>query len=49
MVMHDGTVRVVEALTFRVEHGALVLVQPAGLVSAFAPGIWRQVEPEAAP
>jgi hypothetical protein len=35
--MADKTTRTVEARGFRVEHGALVLVQPAGCTAAFAP------------
>lgn len=46
VTMADGEVRVVEAVTFRVEGGALVLVLPAGCVAAYAPGTWLRIEPE---
>jgi len=44
----DDQVRTVDAVTFRVEHGALVLILPAGCAAAYAPGRWRSIEPEAA-
>jgi hypothetical protein len=40
----DKTTRVVEARGFRVEHGALVLVQPAGCAAAYAPSTWLTIE-----
>lgn len=33
----------IEAPTFRVEHGALVLVLPAGCAAAYASGEWRTI------
>jgi hypothetical protein len=36
--------RTVEAHGFRVEGGALIFVQPAGCVAAYAPGCWRTIE-----
>jgi hypothetical protein len=44
VAMADNTTRNVEALGFRVEGGALVLLRPAGCVAAFAPGTWLSVE-----
>jgi len=38
-------VRLVEAIGFRVEHGALVMVLPVGIVAALAPGAWLEVTP----
>lgn len=38
------TISVVEAKSFRVEGGALVLVQPAGCAAAYAPGTWLTIE-----
>ena len=35
--MADKTARTIEARGFRVEHGALVLVQPLGCSAAYAP------------
>lgn len=49
VTLADAEVRVFEAVTFRVEGGALVLVLPAGCAAAFAPGVWRTCEPEPAP
>lgn len=49
VTMADGSVKVVEAVAFRVEGGALLMVRPAGLVSAYAPGTWATCEPEVAP
>jgi hypothetical protein len=49
VTMADSEVRVVEAVTFRVEAGALVLVLPAGCAAAYAPGTWLSIEPEPAP
>jgi hypothetical protein len=40
----DKTARTVEARGFRVEHGALVLVQPAGCAAAYAPSTWLTIE-----
>ncbi len=42
-----GDVRIVEAIGFRVEHGALVLVQTVGNAMAMAPGHWLEVGPAA--
>jgi hypothetical protein len=42
--MADKTSRVVEAHGFRVEGGALVLVQPLGCAAAYAPGTWLTIE-----
>jgi hypothetical protein len=42
--MADKTTRTVEARGFRVEHGALVLVQPAGCAAAYAPSTWLTIE-----
>jgi hypothetical protein len=36
--------RVVEARGFRVEAGALVLVQPLGCAAAYAPSTWLTIE-----
>jgi len=44
VTLGDGTARTIEAITFRVEGGALVLLLPAGCVAAFAPGQWLTVE-----
>jgi hypothetical protein len=46
ILLADSEVRVVEALTFRIEGGALVMTMSAGCVAAWAPGQWLQVEPE---
>jgi hypothetical protein len=48
VTLADGSVRTVEAHGFRCEHGALVLVLPAGCVAAYAPGTWAAVEQEPA-
>lgn len=48
VVLADGEARTVAAHGFRVEHGALVLVLPAGCVAAWAPGTWRAIEAEGA-
>lgn len=48
VTLADGEARIVEAVAIRCEHGALLMVRPAGLASAYAPGAWRQVEPEVA-
>jgi hypothetical protein len=42
--MADKTTRTVEARGFRIEHGALVLVQPAGCAAAYAPSTWLTIE-----
>lgn len=44
VTMADNSVREIEAPAFRVEGGALVLVLPAGLAAAYAPGEWRKIE-----
>ena len=46
VTMADSSCRSIEAPAFRVEHGALVLVLPAGLAAAYAPGEWRTIEPD---
>jgi hypothetical protein len=48
VTMTDKTTRVVEARGFRVEHGALVLVQPAGCAAAYAPSTWLTIEADEA-
>ena len=40
----DRTTRTIEARDFRVECGALVLVQPAGGVAAYGPSTWLSIE-----
>jgi hypothetical protein len=40
----DKTTRTIEARGFRVEHGALVLVQPLGCAAAYAPSTWLTIE-----
>jgi hypothetical protein len=45
----DGEVRTVAAHGFRIEHGALVLVLPAGCAAAWAPGAWHAIEAEGTP
>jgi hypothetical protein len=40
----DKTARTVAARGFRVEHGALVLVQPAGCATAYASSTWLTIE-----
>ena len=42
--MADRTTRTLEARGFRVECGALVLVQPAGCAAAFSPSTWLTIE-----
>jgi len=42
--MSDGTTRTVEAHSFRVEAGALVMVLPVGCAAAYAPGTWATIE-----
>ena len=42
--MADKTARTIEARGFRVEHGALVLVQPAGCAAAYGPSTWLTIE-----
>jgi hypothetical protein len=42
--MADQTARLIEARGFRVESGALVLVQPAGCAAAYAPSTWLTIE-----
>jgi len=49
VTLSDGTTRAIEADAFRVEGGALVLVRPAGAVSAFAPGMWTAIESASVP
>src|SRR5580704_15005618 len=44
ITMADNTVRTIEARGFRVEHGALVLVQPHGCAAAYAPSMWLSIE-----
>jgi hypothetical protein len=44
VTMADKTARVIEARGFRVEHGALVQVQPLGCAAAYAGGTWLTVE-----
>jgi len=46
VALADGEVRTVEAMTFRVEGGALVLAQAAGCAAAYAPGTWLRIESE---
>lgn len=40
----DSSAREIEAHSFRVEGGALVLVQPVGCAAAYAPGQWLTIE-----
>jgi hypothetical protein len=40
----DKTARTIEARGFRVEGGALVLVQPAGCAAAYGPSTWLTIE-----
>jgi hypothetical protein len=40
----NKTARTIEARGFRVEGGALVLVQPLGCAAAYAPGCWCTIE-----
>ena len=40
----DKTTRTIEARGFRVEHGALVLVQPRGCAAAYGPSTWLTIE-----
>jgi hypothetical protein len=40
----DKTTRTIEAHSFRVEGGALVLVLPLGCAAAYAPGTWLTIE-----
>jgi hypothetical protein len=42
--MADRTTRTIEARGFRVECGALVLVQPAGCAAAYGPSTWFTIE-----
>lgn len=49
VTLSDGTTRTVEAHSFRVEAGALVLVLPVGAAAAYAPGQWHRIEQEATP
>ena len=42
--MADRTTRTIEARGFRVEAGALVLVQPAGCAAAYGPANWLTIE-----
>jgi hypothetical protein len=42
--MADRTTRTIEARGFRVESGALVLVEPAGCAAAYGPSIWFTIE-----
>ena len=42
--MADKTARTIEARGFRVEWGALVLVQPLGCAAAYAPSTWLMIE-----
>lgn len=47
IAMANGPARTVEAIGFRVEHGALVLVLPIGNAAAFAPSTWSEIAPAA--
>lgn len=49
VVLADRSTRSIEAPAFRVEHGALVLVLPAGNAAAYALGEWRMIESEGQP
>jgi hypothetical protein len=42
--MADRTTRTIEARGFRVESGALALVEPAGCAAAFASSTWLTIE-----
>jgi hypothetical protein len=42
--MADKTTHTIEARGFRVECGALVLVQPLGCAAAYAPSTWLTIE-----
>jgi hypothetical protein len=42
--MADQTTRTIEARGFRVECGALVLVQSAGCAAAYGPSTWLTIE-----
>jgi hypothetical protein len=42
--MANKTTRTIEARGFRVECGALVLVQPLGCAAAYAPSTWLTIE-----
>ena len=42
--MADKTTCTIEARGFRVESGALVLVQPAGCAAAYASSTWLTIE-----
>jgi hypothetical protein len=44
VTLADKTARTIEARGFRVECGALVLVQPAGCAAAYAPSTWLTIE-----
>jgi hypothetical protein len=44
VTMADKTERTIEARGFRVEHGALVLVQPQGCAAAYASSTWLTIE-----
>ena len=44
IALADKTTRMIEARGFRVEGGALVLVQPAGCAAAYAPSTWLTIE-----
>lgn len=45
IITRDDGVRIVEAVGFRVDHGALVMVLAVGNVMALAPGQWIEVAP----
>lgn len=44
ITLSNASQRQVEAHGFRVEHGALILLLPAGCVAAFADGRWVEIE-----
>jgi hypothetical protein len=44
ITLADQTTRVVEAHSFRVEGGGLILVLPAGCAAAYAHGTWLTIE-----
>jgi hypothetical protein len=44
VTLADQTTRMIEARGFRIEHGALVLVQPLGCAAAYAPSMWLSIE-----
>jgi hypothetical protein len=46
ITMADQTTRTIEAPSFRVEHGALILNLPRGCAAAYAGGTWLTIEDE---